>query len=207
MDKTAMKRLFCVLLALGMILALGACSRLERIRNDIPPLPTPRSGEEAPMPASPPPMGTPEPMDISAFPTPPPVPTMTPTPAPTPAPTPTPPQEDPRLPHLFIENDTWPEDMPQYSPVNLYGEISTDKGVIAMVWGRILDANGEIMQNCKFYPYTDYFSLAGTVNAELVFGMLEPGHYAYVVSAIAENNSFSSGEVVLIEKPFEIYAP
>jgi D-3-phosphoglycerate dehydrogenase len=43
--------------------------------------------------------------------------------------------------------------------------------------------------------------------AELVFGMLEPGHYAYVVSAIAENNSFSSGEVVLIEKPFEIYFP
>ena len=91
--------------------------------------------------------------------------------------------------------------------VALDGNIYTDKGVIAMVWGRIVDADGVVVQNCKYYPYTDSFSLAGTVNAELHFAVLEPGHYAYVVSAIAENNSYSSGEKVLIEHPFEIYYP
>ena len=87
--------------------------------------------------------------------------------------------------------------MPPYSSLNLMGDIYVDKGLIAMVWGRILDADGNIVQNCRFYPYTDSFSLAGSVNAELLFGLLEPGHYAYVVSAIAENNSYSSGEVIL----------
>ena len=215
MKKVNLKRLFCVALVWGTLCLLGACSRLERIKNDIPPLPRPGQASAAPtadvfiQPAAPQfsDPGQQAPPNTEPVPVPTPAPTPFPTPVPTPVPTPEPPREDPNTPHLFIDNATYPEDMPQYSSVNLMGEIYTDKGVIAMVWGRILDADGEIVQNCKFYPYTNYFSLAGTVNAELLFGMLEPGHYAYVVSAVAENNSFTNGEEILIEQPFEVFYP
>ena len=135
-----------------------------------------------------------------------PIPTPAPTPDPTPEPTPEPPREDPNTPHLFIENQTLPESMPRYGVADLYGEIYTDKGVIAMVTGRIFsNDSGEDVQICNFYPYTNTFSLAGTVNAQLIFGVLEPGSYTYIVSAIAENESYSSGSVVLIEHGFQIY--
>ena len=188
---------------------LGACSRIKSI--ELPPLPTPSAETPAPTadpfaPTLPAEMQTPAPVQ-TMFPVPSPAPTPVPTPEPTPVPTPTPFVEDPNIPHLFIEGETLPQSMGQYGVADLYGNIYTDKGVIAMVWGRIVDADGVVVQNCKYYPYTDSFSLAGTVNAELHFAVLEPGHYAYVVSAIAENNSYSSGEKVLIEHPFEIYYP
>ncbi len=129
------------------------------------------------------------------------------TPAPTPTPEPTPKPEDPNIPHLYIRDATYPENMGQGGIAVLLGEIYTDKGVIAQVCGRIVDANGENVQQCMYYPYDDVFSLAGTVNAELRFGLLEPGHYAYIVSAIAENNNYTNGEEILIEHPFEIYYP
>jgi hypothetical protein len=98
--------------------------------------------------------------------------------------------------------------MAQYGVADLLGEIYTDKGVIAQVCGRIYNNDsGQNEQICMYYPYAQYFSLGGTVNANLIFGMLEPGHYTYIVSAIAENNSYSSGEKVLIEHAFEIYYP
>ena len=207
------KKLIIILIVICMVCVLGACSRIRSI--ELPPLPTPSAETPAatadpfqptqPAPVQPE-MQTPVPVP-TVFSIPSPAPTPVPTPEPTPVPTPTPYVEDPNIPHLFIEGETLPQSMGQYGVAELYGNIYTDKGVIAMVWGRIVDADGVVVQNCKYYPYTDSFSLAGTVNAELHFAVLEPGHYAYVVSAIAENNSYSSGEKVLIEHPFEIYYP
>lgn len=122
-----------------------------------------------------------------------------------PMPEPTP--EDPNIPHLFIDGATYPENMTQGGIAQLLGEIYTDKGVIALVRGCILDENGTAVQQCNDFPYEPRYSLAGTVNAKLVFGQLQPGHYRYVVTAIAEYNSYSNGEEVLIDHPFEIYYP
>ncbi len=130
--------------------------------------------------------------------------TAVPTPTPPPAPEST---EDPNIPHLSIEDATYPEDMTQGSVACLLGKICTDKGVIVQVCGRIVDADGYVVQKCIFFPYENTFSLAATVNSELVFGLLEPGRYTYVVSAIAEYNSYTNGEEILIEHPFEIYYP
>ena len=185
------KKLLIILIFICMVCALGACSRIRSI--ELPPLPTPSAETPA---ATADPFPPAQPASVQ--------PEMQ---TPVPVPTPTPYVEDPNIPHLFIEGETLPQSMGQYGVAELYGNIYTDKGVIAMVWGRIVDADGVVVQNCKYYPYTDSFSLAGTVNAELHFAVLEPGHYAYVVSAIAENNSYSSGEKVLIEHPFEIYYP
>ena len=211
MNRKILKKLSIVILVVCVVCTLGACSRLAGI--DLPPLPTPST--ETPLPTAdlfvpaPPvetPFSQPQPTQPAVL-TPEPTVMTTPEPTPVPPPTPTPFREDPNIPHLFIENATYPQNMGQYGVAELYGTIYTDKGVIAMVWGRIVDEEGVIVQNCKYYPYADSFSLAGTVNAELHFAVLEPGHYAYVVSAIAENNSYSSGETVLIEHPFEIYYP
>ena len=201
-----------VILLLGLVFLLGACSRFASV--DIPPLPTPRRSQPeatadimaqpAPAPITPPPVLSPAPTAQ------PPAPTIPPTPAPvqTPTPTPEPVREDPNIPHLHIENATLPQNMEPYGIVDLHGEIYTDKGVIAQVCGRIYNNDtGQNDQICMYYPYEPYFSLAGTVNSKLIFGVLEPGHYSYIVSAIAENNSFSSGEQVLIEHAFEIYFP
>lgn len=200
-----MKRLLCAFAVICMICLLGACSH---IRDKLPPLPTPTTETPAPTMdifAAPeetvPPTPSAAPVPAATVP-----PTPTPAPVPTPMPTPEPPREDPNTPHLFIENETLPESMPRGGVADLYGDIYTDKGLIAMVTGRIFsNDSGEDVQICNFYPYTNTFSLAGTVNAQLIFGVLEPGSYTYIVTAIAENDSFSSGSVVLIEHGFQIY--
>ena len=199
-----LKKTICVVMACVLLGLLTACSRLAAM--ELPPLPTPRQEQPAPTMDAfvQEPVATPEPPAPSAAPTLPPTPE--PTPVPTPEPTPEP--EDPNIPHLYIENATYPESMGQYGSADLLGEIYTDKGVIAQVCGRIYNNDtGQNEQICLYYPYESYFSLAGTVNAKLIFGMLEPGHYTYIVSAIAENNSYTNGEEVLIEHGFEIYYP
>ena len=216
-NKLIWKKILCALLLAGMLCFLAACSRIANIK--LPPLPTPKPAEPEPtaaafVTAAPgttplPQMFFPKP-DTGPLPTPPPasVPTPMPTPVPTPEPTPEPVYENPNIPHLYIENATYPENMTQYGVAELYGEIYTDKGVIAQVCGRIYNNDtGQNEQVCMYYPYEQYFSLAGTVNANLIFGVLDPGHYTYIVTAIAENNSYSSGEKVLIEHAFEIYYP
>ncbi len=115
--------------------------------------------------------------------------------------------ENPNAPHLYIEGATYPESMGQGGIAMLVGQIYVDKGVIVQVVGRIVDENGSNIQQCVYYPYVSTFSLAGTVNAELVFGLLEPGDYRYIVSAIAENNSYTNGEEILIDHSFTIYYP
>ena len=204
MSRIKVKRLLCAFVVVCMICFLGACSR---ILDKLPPLPTP--APEMPAPTTDiftePPAPSAEPIPVATVP-PTPIPTPAPTPEPTPVPTPEPPREDPNTPHLFIENETLPESMPRGGVADLYGDIYTDKGLIAMVTGRIFsNDSGEDVQICNFYPYTNTFSLAGTVNAQLIFGVLEPGSYTYIVTAIAENDSFSSGSVVLIEHGFQIY--
>ena len=200
------KRILCALLLTAMLCILTACSRVASIK--LPPIPTPKKAEPVPTAevlatAAPEISSTPQ-MFFPKPETPPPTPFATPVPMPTPEPVP----ENPNVPHLYIENATYPENMTQYGVAELYGEIYTDKGVIAQVCGRIYNNDsGQNEQICMYYPYEQYFSLAGTVNSNLIFGMLEPGHYTYIVSAIAENNSFSSGEKVLIEHAFEIYYP
>lgn len=228
MKTTIFKRLSAVILALCAVCLLGACSRLANI--ELPPLPTvgpknpipteeafildPRAalseaqqqellpGQDLAPASSPNPVFTPAP-EL----TPEPVPAVTPEPMPVVTPEPTPEPEDPNIPHMHIENATYPENMSPGGVAYLYGNIVVDKGLIVQVRGRIVDADGYNVQQCIYYPYESSFSLAGTVNSELVFGLLEPGHYAYIVSAIAENNSYTNGEEVLIEHPFEIYYP
>ena len=204
MSRIKVKRLLCAFVVVCMICLLGAFSR---ILDKLPPLPTP--APEMPAPTTDiftePPAPSAEPIPVATVP-PTPIPTPAPTPEPTPVPTPEPPREDPNTPHLFIENETLPESMPRGGVADLYGDIYTDKGLIAMVTGRIFsNDSGEDVQICNFYPYTNSFGLAGTVNAQLIFGVLEPGSYTYIVTAIAENDSFSSGSVVLIEHGFQIY--
>ena len=218
MNMIKKKKILTVFIVACMALTLCACSKLK---STLPPLPTPRTETPAPTMdvfsqpevtadvfAPAPTMDTmPAPsVEVPAGMPAPPVVTPAPTPVPTPEPTPEPPREDPNTPHLYIENETLPQSMPRYGVAELYGDIYTDKGVIAMVTGRIFsNDSGEDVQICNFYPYTDSFSLTGTVNAQLIFGVLEPGSYTYIVSAIAENDSYSSGSVVLIEHGFQIY--
>ena len=213
-NKLIRKRILCALLLTAMLCILTACSRVASIK--LPPLPTPKKAEPVPTAevlatAAPEISSTPQ-MFFPKPETPPPTPFATPVPmpfeTPVPMPTPEPVPENPDIPHLYIENATYPESMAQYGVADLLGEIYTDKGVIAQVCGRIYNNDsGQNEQICMYYPYAQYFSLGGTVNSNLIFGMLEPGHYTYIVSAIAENNSFSSGEKVLIEHAFEIYYP
>lgn len=193
------KRLAVVLLAICCLMLCG-CGRISRIT--LPPLPTPVVETPAPSPTA-----TPEPT-----PAPTPVPTPEPTPEPEsepePTPVPTPEPEDVNTPHLSIENETLPGDMTQYSIQDLLGEITTDKGMITLVRGVILDADGNVVegQECIDYPYAPYCSIAGTVNAVLTFGSLQPGSYVYELSATAENNGITT-EKVLISQPFEVYYP
>jgi len=130
-------------------------------------------------------------------------PILTPKPSPTPTATPTPNLQD--IPHLSIKNATYPADeILQHGIWDLCGEISTDKGVIAYVRGQIVDKNNNVVQECTFYPYSPTFNLTGTVNAGLIFGSLNTGYYRYILSAIAENNSYTAGEVILIDHAFSI---
>ena len=214
MKTTMLKRLSAVILIFCTVCLLGACSRLANI--ELPPLPT--VGPKNPIPteeaftldpraalseaqqqellpdqdlapaSSPNPVFTPAPELTPES-----VPAVTPEPMPAVTPEPTPEPEDPNIPHMHIENATYPENMSPGGVAYLYGNIVVDKGLIGQVRGRIVDADGYNVQQC--------------VNSELVFGLLEPGHYAYIVSAIAENNSYTNGEEVLIEHPFEIYYP
>ena len=220
MNTTMLKRLSAVILVLCAVCLLGACSRLAEIQ--LPPLPTVAPKSEIPSEDTfmldpraalsetqqqellPNQVfsieATPDPATAAA-------PAVTPEPAPLTTPEPTPEPEDPNIPHMHIENATYPESMSPGGVAYLYGNIVVDKGLIVQVRGRIVDADGYNVQQCIYYPYESSFSLAGTVNSELVFGLLEPGHYSYIVSAIAENNSYTNGEEVLIEHPFEIYYP
>lgn len=180
----------------------SGCSRLSGV--ELPPLPTPTVATPSPEPTpEPTPSPTPSPR-AAASPAPTAAPAETePAAAAEPSAAPAPEPQDPNTPRLSISDETVPENMAQYSTVNLLGEITTDKGQIAQVWGRITDAEGNVVQECVFYPYSQSFGLAGTVNAELHFGQLVPGSYVYVLSAVAESNAYHA-DVTLISHAFEV---
>ena len=189
------KNLFLLLALAVCLILLAGCSRFKSIK--LPPLPTP--GADGGTVSEPAPV-----IDDSNKPQATPIPSATPEPSPEPTPEPTP--DNPNRPHLTLYDETLPEDMPQYSVADLLGEIVTDQGLIIQVEGLITDLDGAIVQRCVYYPYDNYFNLADSVNAELRFGVLQPGKYLYQLKVIAENHSYYTDET-LINHQFEVFFP
>ena len=194
------QRLTVLLLTALMVFFCAACGSAPEI--ELPPLPT--YSDETPVPTkSPAPSASPSPSPTAA-----PQPEMTESPAPTPtvtaAPSPVPTvQSD--VPVISISEETLPADMLQYNVASLRGIVSTDKGNITDVTAMLTDEAGTIVQSCSYQPVMQNFSLGGTENAQLQFGLLQPGTYFYVLKAEAENNGVTS-EKQLIYHRFTVYA-
>ena len=201
------KRILSLAIALLVLsaLLLSGCSRIGAIK--LPPLPTPSTASSAPVDQTvvvddtktPEPTPTAKPVET-------PVATDALEPSEPPAPSPEPTPKNPNVPVLALYDATYPEDMEQYSVADLLGEVAADKGLIIQVEGLITDLDEYPVQRCVYYPYTSTFNLADTVNAELRFGVLQPGKYLYQLRVIAENNSYYTDEL-LINHPFEGFYP
>ena len=192
-----MRRFALVLLTIAAVLILASCAKAPAI--DLPPLPT--YSDETPVPTP------------SATVAPTPAPSVKPSEAPivyhtpepenlSPSPVPTV-QSD--VPIISISDETLPENMVQYNVATLHGKVNVDKGSLVAVSAAIMDADGNVLQECYFTPMLASFSLAGTVNAELRFAELLPGDYTYILNATAEYNGLKT-EKELIRKYFTIYA-
>ena len=194
------QRAMAVLLVVLLLLTCAACGSAPDI--ELPPLPT--YTDETPSPTvspKPSPVAVPTPTpeqtlqpEISASPTP----TVTPTPSPAPTV-----QSD--VPIISISGETLPADMLQYNVAALRGVISTDKGSITDVTAMLTDESGEIVQSCSYQPVLQSFSLAGTVNAQLQFAVLQPGTYFYVLNATAENNGLVTEKQIFYHR-FTVFA-
>ncbi|MBQ9687524.1 MAG: hypothetical protein IJV41_13435 [Oscillospiraceae bacterium] len=197
------KRLLLLMLIMACVVQLCGCGRAS---VKLPPLPTPTV--ETPTPAPTPevtPELTPEPTPVpTTEPTPEPAAEPSAEPEPTPESTPEPTPENPDIPHIRVEDETVPVGFTQGGVVNLLGTVLTDKGMLVNVRGVIVDSEGNVIQECVFWPYLPEFGLAGTVNAELQFGYLMPGDYVYQLTATAEYNGQSVSET-LINQDFEVY--
>lgn len=140
-------------------------------------------------------------------PTPSPEPTLMPTPAPTPEPTPSPePTPDPEMPVITIEGETLPGNVIQGKVVDLLGIVKCDKGYISEVRGYILREDGTIAQECVYSNDGRSFSLAGTVNASLMFAGLKEGTYTYKVVVTAISGAYTNTAAV-IDHRFTVLAP
>lgn len=106
------------------------------------------------------------------------------------------------LPVITITGETHPGCVTINNVVNIRGIINTDSGTITHVSAKIT-LDDVVIQSCSYSPNTDYFSLAGTVNADLHFAQLGVGTYKYVLYASAKNNSGTS-DVTLIDDVFEV---
>lgn len=191
------KLIASVLLVCAALALCGCSSSLSGL--ELPPLPT-ATEEPTPTPAAtyiPKVTATPEP-------TPTPTPTPTPEPTPTPVPTATPePTAVPGSPVLWAEGMTLPEDIPVGEVCSLRGWIYTDSGTITEVRGVIVNSAGEEVQSCYFTNAQYCFGLAGTVNAELQFGLLSAGTYTYTLTVTAVNDVASVTET-LAEQSFTV---
>ncbi len=174
-----MKSAAALALAVSILLTLAGCTG----KPDAVPTPT-AAVQETPAPTP-----TPEPM-----------PDPTATPEPTPAPTATP---NPDIPVITVVDATEPSDMKAGNIVNIAGIVKTDKGLLTNVTGRLI-LNGGTVQEYAYVPYSQEFSLAGTVNASMHFADLAAGEYTYQLTAAAENKG-ETAETVLIEKKFTVY--
>lgn len=109
-------------------------------------------------------------------------------------------------PALSISNQTLPMDMQQNNTADLQGLIRTDCGKLTQVQGSLLSSSGDAVQQATYYPNSDSFSFAGTINSELRFAILSPDSYTYLVTASAENSGAVTN-ATLIEHSFTVYAP
>ena len=205
--KINIQKLAVLIFSLLVFLALSACSNKTEI--DLPPLPT--YSDESPSPS---PVTTVSP---SIKPSPSPIPTASPETTATPEPAeetaqavPSPvqsPVSTPKtdMPVISIREATLPENMVMYNVSTLHGYVSVDKGNITAVNAMLTDSAGNAVQSCYYQPMQANFSLAGTVNAELQFALLQPGTYYYVLEAYAENNGVEAYEQ-LINHMFTVYS-
>ena len=192
-----MRRFAMLFAILCFVLLLASCAGTTEI--ELPPIPTYSDSTPAPAP--------------SQIPTPSPKPTVKPSAAPiiynTPEPENTVPSPVPtvetNVPFISISDETLPQDMVQYNVATLHGHVSTDKGTIIKVAAKLLDGNGNTIQECSFTPYQTSFSLAGTVNAQLRFAELSSGEYTYVLTAEAENEEIKTSKE-LINHSFTIFS-
>ncbi len=195
-------------LVLTAALALSGCSGGSSALPTLPPLPTqtptvteapavtdaPEVTEEPSPTATPAPSATPEPTATPEV-------TATPTATPTAAPA----EASQPAPKLSISGETLPGDMTLYNVADLQGTITAENGYITVVWGALLTEKGVVAQEILYTPHVVTFGLAGTVNAELKFGMLAPGTYKYQVSATAENE-YAAVTKTLIDHSFTVSA-
>lgn len=200
------QKLASLIFVLALICSLAACSETAEI--DIPPLPTfsdetpaisetvspsPKATEKAtrPEPSSEP-VEESKPVEESAVPTVEPVGTASPI-------------TEPDMPVLTISGQTLPANIVCCNVATLHGIVSTDKGNVTEVNAVLADSNGVVVQSCSFMPMQAQFSLAGTVNAQLQFALLQPGTYYYILSAEADNNGVINRQQ-LINHSFTVYS-
>lgn len=195
--KINLQKALTLLLALLMLVAVPACADTAEL--DLPPLPT--YSDETPVPS------------VSPTQTVKPSPTASPTPSPSPAPSaaaesaaPSPqPTVETDVPVIILSDETLPGDMLQFNVADVRGYVNCDNGSITKVSAMLTDENGTAVQSCYFTPMLASFSLAGTVNAQLQFAMLQPGTYYYQLYANAENNGVCT-QTQLINHKFTVYA-
>jgi len=198
------QKLAALMLCFAAAAFLCACGSAAEI--ELPPLPTYSDETPAPTPTatvSAVPEVKPEltaaPESESAAP-------VSPAPEPTQTASPTPvPTAKPDVPNVSISGETLPDDMVQYNVATLHGVVSSDLGNISLVRAFLYDGEGNEIQSCYFQPMQASFSLAGTVNAQLQFAVLQPGDYIYALYADVEYKG-KTYQRELIYHNFSVYS-
>lgn len=90
-------------------------------------------------------------------------------------------------PIISLTGETYPGTIMQGENFGIRGTVSCNYGVIAEVYGAILDESGNAVQSCRYYPEQPSDDLRYSINNDLVFGVLNPGVYVYFVSVAARN--------------------
>ena len=104
---------------------------------------------------------------------------------------------------ISIYGATIPEMLYEGQSFDIQGTVIADRGVITDLFGAILDADGNVLQNGEYYPNEASAELGYTVNNNLFFGALAPGDYIYYVFATARIDGTDT-TVVLIKSPFSV---
>jgi len=198
--KINFQRVMAVFISSLAFISFAACGHSRDI--ELPPLPT--YSDETPVPSYSPkpsisPTVSPTPTVVSA-----PEVSASPIPVQTAVPAPTPTVQSDK-PVISISGETLPSDMLQYNVAALRGVLSADKGNITNVNAMLTDESGAIVQSCSYQPGLPSFSLAGTVNAQLQFAVLQPGTYFYVLDVEAENNGITAEQQIFYHR-FTVFA-
>lgn len=94
-----------------------------------------------------------------------------------------------RSPTLTVSDVKAPETLTQGSNSGLRGIVKTDCGTITSLYGAILDARGNVVQEGWRSPNKASDDLQYSINKDLIFGTLPAGEYVYRVQATAKNGS------------------